>query len=90
MWLQYRKWKKVLGFPLVMLVLFLMRGEPGASQQWYVGMGIALMLGISYVIVEVVWIAQRRGRPCQECGQKIQMKPFSLSILCPQCGKALE
>jgi hypothetical protein len=90
MWTRYRRWKHVLVFPLAMLALWLMRGEPDESARWYVGIGIAVLLGFAYVAEEIVWIVQQRGRPCAECGQRIHLKPFSLRIHCPYCGRLLE
>jgi len=67
-----------------------MKGEPTESARWYFGIGIALLLGTAYVAEEIVWIARRQGRPCASCGQKIRLKPFSLRINCPYCGKFVE
>ena len=90
MWARYRLWKHALVFPLVILTLLLMRGEPEASPRWYIGMGVAALLGIVYLVEEIVWIAQHRGRPCAECGQRIHLRPFSVRIRCPHCGRLLE
>jgi hypothetical protein len=84
--MRYRKWKHALVAPLVTLALLLMRGEPKESARWFAGIGIAVMLGVAYLSEEVVWIVQNQGRPCAACGQRIHVKPFSLSIRCPHCG----
>ena len=90
MWTSYRKWKHALVFPLVALALFFMRGEPNESAGWYASLGVALLLGIAYLAEEIVWMVQNQGRPCAECGQRIHLKPFSLRIRCPHCGRVLE
>jgi formate hydrogenlyase subunit 3/multisubunit Na+/H+ antiporter MnhD subunit len=79
----------VLGLPLVALALLLMRGEPDASARWKAGIGIAVLLAIVYLAEEIVWMVQRRGRPCAGCGERIHLRPFSLRIRCPHCGEAL-
>ena len=86
MWTRYRKWKHVLVFPLALLALFFMRGQPDDSARWKTGMGIAVLLGIAYLAEEIVWIAQNRGRPCPKCGQRIHLRPFTLRVRCPHCG----
>ncbi len=90
MWKRYRKLKPV-GVPLLAAAaLWLMRGAPDESARWSVGIGIAALLVIAYVVEEIVWMAQNRGRPCAACGQRIHLRPFSLSIRCPHCGRVLE
>lgn len=86
MWTRYRKLRHVLVFPLVIVGLFLMRGEPEESARWYAGMGIAVLLAIAYLAEETVWIAQNRRRPCGKCGQRIRVRPFSLRFRSPHCG----
>jgi len=90
MWKRYRKWKHALVFPLAILALWLMRGEPTETARWQFSIGIAVLLGIAYLAEEIVWIAQNRGCPCPDCGQRIHLKPFSLRVRCPYCGRVLE
>jgi hypothetical protein len=90
MWLQYRMWKHALGLPLVLLALLLMKKAPETSLQWYLGLGIALSLTAAYLIEEIVWISNRQGRPCGQCGQKIPMKSFTVVAQCPHCGLPLD
>lgn len=87
MWTQYRRWKHVFVWPLVLLGLFLTRGEPEESARWFVGMGIAVLLAIAYLAEEIVWIAQRHRRPC---GKRIQLRPFSVRLRFPLWGRALD
>lgn len=86
MWTRYRRWKHTLVFPLVILALVLMKGEPEESVGWFAGMSIGVVLAIAYLTEEVVWIVQNRGRPCAACGQKIALRPFTLRVRCPHCG----
>ena len=90
MYKQFRFWKNALALPLTIIAIWLMRGEPDASPRWYAGIGIVVLFGFTYVAEEVVWIIQRKGRPCKECGQRVHLRPFSLRISCPHCGQALE
>jgi hypothetical protein len=48
------------------------------SARWNAGIGIAALLGVIYLTEEIVWIVQNRGRPCEKCGQRLQLRPFSL------------
>jgi len=86
MWTRYHKWKHVLVPPLALLALFFMKAEPDDSAMLRAGMGIAVLLGIAYLAEEIVWIAQNRGRPCSQCGQRIHLRPFTLRVRCPHCG----
>jgi len=86
----YRKWKHLLGLPLIALSTLFMKGEPEFSPKWYLGLGIALVLGAAYLLEEIYWMAKRQGRPCGQCGKKIQMKSFSVHANCPHCGLELE
>lgn len=86
MWTRYRKWKPALVFPFVIIALFLMRGEPENSFRWKAGIGFAAFLAIAYLAEEIAWIAQHRGRPCVKCGQRIQVRPFTIGVRCPHCG----
>jgi hypothetical protein len=90
MWTRYRRWKHALVLPLAALALWLIRGEPDASAKWFGGIGIAVLLGAAYVAEEIMWMVQKQGRPCAACGQKIHLRPFSLRIRCPHCGRLLE
>jgi hypothetical protein len=85
-----RKWKHVVIPLLAILALWLMRGEPDESARWSVGIVISAVLVVAYVAEEIVWIAQNRGRPCSNCGQRIQLKPFRVRIRCPHCGQVIE
>lgn len=86
MWHRYRKWKSVVVFPLALAALLLMRGEPKETISWNVGIGIAVVLGLIYLIEEIVWIARNQGRPCSGCGEKLRLKPFRVWARCPHCG----
>ena len=86
-WTRYRRWKHAVGFPLVILALFLMKEQPEMAPLWFTGLAIAGFLVIAYLGEEIFWIAQRRGRPCSSCGEKVQLRPFSLRTRCPHCGQ---
>ena len=88
-WTRYRKWKHLLVAPLVGLGLLLMRGEPDKSPRWLIGIGISAVLVLAYVIEEIVWITQKRGRPCPNCGERVVLKPFTVQLFCPHCKKML-
>lgn len=83
MWSRYRKWKSNLSLVLCAVALVLMQVEPDTSVRWIVGMVIAAVVLLSYVIEEVVWITLNQGRPCSKCGQAIRFKPFRLKLRCP-------
>lgn len=85
-WTLYRKWKRWLTGALMILAYILLKLEPELSARWKVGVIIVVTLGIAYLVEELVWISKKRGRPCEKCGQNIQVKPFSLRIRCPHCG----
>lgn len=87
MWSHFRKWKSSASAVLCAVALVLMRGEPDTSVRWIVGMVIAAVVILSYVIEEVVWIALDQGRPCSKCGQTVRFKPFRLKLRCPHCGE---
>ena len=90
MWTRYRRWKHSLVLPLGILAYLLMiPGEHESARGW-AGIGIMALLVIAYVAEEIVLIVQNRGRPCAECGQRIHLRPFSLRIHCPHCGRLLE
>jgi hypothetical protein len=86
MWARYLNWKPLVVLSLVALALFFTRGEPSDSPRWKAGVGIAVVLGLSYLTEEIIWILQNRGRPCAKCGRRIHLKPFSLRVRCPHCG----
>lgn len=87
MWDHYRRLKPVLGVALAFVALWLMRGQPDASARWLVGIGIAAVLILAYVLEEVVWMARNQGRPCSKCGRALRVRPFRLHLRCPHCGE---
>lgn len=89
MWLQYRKWKHVVFWPLVSLAGFSLHGRE-LSPLWYAGVAVTLALGIAYLAEEVFWMARGKGRPCEQCGQYVQMKSFRLQTNCPHCEQQIE
>jgi len=90
MWSRYRKWKHVAAPALVVLGLILMRGQPDESARWSAGICIAVILGLGYIVEEVIWCVQNKGRPCSGCGYYVRMRPFALQLRCPECGRILE
>jgi hypothetical protein len=89
-WTKYRQWKPVLVPPLAALALFLLNRNSEVSADEYCGIGISILLGLAYLVEEIVWMAQGRGRPCPSCGQRVHLKAFSVQLSCPHCGKAFE
>jgi len=86
----YRLWKNILCFPLVILALFLMKTAPELSPKWVTGLVMALLLAVAYVVEEIYWMTQRKGRPCGHCGKRVPMKSFSVLSTCPHCERPLE
>lgn len=86
MWTRYRRFKHAVAFPLVIVALVLMRGEPELSPAWNAGLGIAMCLAVAYLGEEITWMVLNRGRPCSRCGRKIQVAPFAVGVRCPHCG----
>ena len=85
MWRYSRRWKPAFVLPLTLIAWLLITGRTGLATGQSLGMVIALLLGLLYVVEEVVWIAQNQGRPCLKCGAKLRLKPFSLWNRCPHC-----
>ncbi|MFN0080139.1 MAG: hypothetical protein ACKVY0_27050 [Prosthecobacter sp.] len=86
----YRLWKHLLGFPLVLLALLLMKTAPELSPKWVAGLVMALLLAVAYVAEEIYWMTQRKGRPCGHCGKMVPMKSFTVVATCPHCGQPLK
>jgi hypothetical protein len=89
MWARYRRWKHAAMPLLVAVVLLMMRRWPAGSTPWSVGTAIAVVLGLAYVIEEVVWNLQGGGRPCAHCGRRVPMRSFRVRNTCPGCGAQL-
>jgi hypothetical protein len=84
---RYRHWKHLWVPPLLVLGLLLMNGEPDDSPRWWIGTGLALVLGLAYVTEEVLWMVRNQGRPCDACGRTFRPKSFRLTVRCPHCGR---
>ena len=67
-----------------------MKRQPELSLPWFIGLGIAVTLGVAYLAEEIVWMYKREGRPCGHCGQNVQMKSFRVLTTCPHCDQPLE
>ena len=80
-------WKNALSVPFLAAASWLIREDPEESPRHYVGFAIAALLAVAYLAEEVFWIARNQGRPCVACGHKIRLKPFRLSVHCPNCGR---
>jgi hypothetical protein len=89
MWTKYRKWKHGVVPPLVVLTLFLMRGEPDESAMWTAGITLAALLTLAYLAEEIVWMIRKRGRPCPRCGRMAPVRAFRVALRCPHCGQIL-
>lgn len=86
----YRLWKNILCFPLVLLALLLMKTAPELSPKWVTGLVMALLLAVAYVVEEIFWMTQRKGRPCGHCGKMVPMKSFTVLSTCPHCEQPLK
>jgi hypothetical protein len=89
MWARFRKWKHAVALPLAIGAGLLIRREPTGSALSNAGIIIAIALGLTYVIEEVVWGLRRKGRPCASCGQFMRLRSFSVRTTCPHCGAPL-
>ena len=87
MQLRYRRWKPTVVFPILILAAWLMRGQPREDTSYLIGMGLLVVLGAWYLAEELYWIFRNQGRPCEHCGQKLRLKPFSLWVRCGACGR---
>ncbi len=89
MWSRYRKWKHAIAPLLLAFAYFLLRNSAEGSITWYAGLISACAVAAAYVIEEIVWWVQGRGRPCVNCGHRIRMKSFGVHNTCPKCGAQL-
>ena len=71
---------------LVTVALALMKLNAENSALWCAGVVLAVAMGLAYVIEEIVWNLKSGGRPCSNCGEKSQLKSFSIQNTCPHCG----
>jgi hypothetical protein len=89
MWVRFRRWKHAVA-PLVIVVAYmLLQLAPEQSASWFVGLSIAALVGLAYVIEEVVWNIEGAGRPCAACGHQVRMRSFRVRNTCPACGQQL-
>jgi len=85
-WSRYRQWKHLF-VPVALFTAYAwLRFEPELSGKWKAGLVLAGAMGVLYLAEELVWMARNQGRPCEQCGQKIRPKPFSIGIRCSHCG----
>ena len=85
MWKTYRLWKH-LAVPMLLAFGYVaLRQLDEGSLLWYAGLVTVCVVGAAYVLEEVTWWIQGKGRPCPNCGTKIQMKSFRLQNSCPNC-----
>ena len=89
MWARYRKWKHALVLPLFAVGWLSLKFSPDGSIPQKIGLACAVLFFGGYLVEEVVWIAQKRGRPCPACGQRLDLKPFRIYSRCPYCKKSL-
>lgn len=87
MQLRYRRWKPPVVIPILILAAWLMRGEPRDEMSYMIGMALVASFGVWYLAEELYWIIRNQGRPCERCGQKLKLKPFSLWVRCGACGR---
>ena len=89
MWARFRKWRYAVAFPLAIVAGILIRRDPDGSAFSNAGIIVAVALGLTYVIEEVVWGLRRKGQPCANCGQSMRLRSFSVRTTCPRCGAPL-
>ncbi len=89
MWIRYRQVKHVLTFPLAFVAALCLNASED-SAPWFIGAGIVTLFGTAYVAEEIVWMAQNRGRPCPDCGQRVNLRPFTLQFRCPHCRRIMQ
>ena len=66
--------------------LALMKLNAEDSALWRAGVVLAAAMGLAYVIEEIARNLKSEGRPCSNCGEKAQLKSFSIRNICPHCG----
>jgi hypothetical protein len=89
MWARYRKWKHALVPLFVAAGYGALKVSADGSLPQEIGLACTGLFFGGYLVEEVVWIAQRRGRPCPTCGQRLDLKPFRIYDCCPYCRKSL-
>ena len=89
MWSRYRKWKHAAVPLLAVVALSLMKEQPDESPKWIIGMVLAALLALLYIIEEAVWIPKGNQRPCLQCGRPIPIRAFRIVMRCPHCGSNL-
>jgi ribosomal protein S27AE len=85
-WIRYRQWRYAVFMPLFIVTFWLTRGDVDDSPRMKIGIGLSLLLGLAYLVEELAWMAQKQGRPCSSCGERVRVKSFSPRIHCPRCG----
>ena len=89
MWVRLRKWKHAVAPLLMVVASLLLRLEPEGSALWFVGLSLVILVGLAYVIEEVIWNFEGGGRPCVACGYRVRMRSFHVLNTCPGCGREL-
>jgi hypothetical protein len=88
MWARFRKWKHGVVPLLIVVAVFLIQAD-GGSSLWYAGVVVVAILGLAYVIEEIVWNVQGVGRPCVNCGHRQKLRSFVVQDTCRNCGAQL-
>ena len=86
MWDGYRRWRRAFVPVVITASLALMKLNAEDSALWRAGVVLAAAMGLAYVIEEIAWNLKSEGRPCSNCGEKAQLKSFSIRNICPHCG----
>ena len=89
MWARFRKWKHGVIPMLGGVAYLLLRRTAEGSAAWYAAFGLCGMLGLTYIVEELVWNYEGGGRPCAACGHRVQLKSFRVRNTCPGCGHQL-
>ena len=90
MWQQALKWRATILVLVAPIAVWILRGNldvPGWMQ--IVAIIVVGLLGVSYVVFEVVWNLRGTMRPCAHCGHETPMRTFSVHHTCPKCGGTL-
>jgi heme/copper-type cytochrome/quinol oxidase subunit 3 len=64
MWDGYRRWRHTIVPVLITVALALMKLNAEDSASWRAGVVLAVAMGLTYVIEEIVWNLKSGGRPC--------------------------
>ena len=86
---QFRYWKHAIVPGLITVGATLINIMPEQSFLGLIGLGVLALVVLVYIVGEVVWNLQGKGRPCAACGKMVPMKSFRVRNICPGCGQQM-